>query len=141
MIARSKRSPDAISQAIQRLLEERQEHLDAIAGIEATIEQVGSVLGRAGSKRGGRRAATEVAAVGKRGRRRRRRRRYETTGEDAILAFVRQQKNPTTRQIKQLWAGEGRGGSADNVLSKLVRDRRLKREPLKDQRGSRYLVA
>ena len=38
------------------------------------------------------------------------------------------------------WASEGRGGTADNALSKLVRDRKIKRIPLVGERGSHYAV-
>ena len=45
----------------------------------------------------------------------------------------------TTQDIKKMWAGEGRGGSADNPLSKMVKAKMLKRTPLGNgMKGSRY---
>lgn len=134
----AKHSPDAVSQAIQKLLEQRQEHLDKVARIDATIARVGAALDGVSSVKRGRPPKATAEDQPRKGRRRR---RYKTTAEDSILAFVRQSRNPTTQQIKQHWNGENRGGTADNVLSRLVKDEKLNREPLKEGRGSRYTVA
>jgi hypothetical protein len=64
------------------------------------------------------------------------------SGNDLILNFVRQRKKPTTREIGQLWKSENRAGTADNVLSQLVKAGRLKRTPLTGgERRSRYSLA
>ena len=85
-------------------------------------------------------AATDGAEVQTTSGRKRRRRRskFAMSAEDSVLAFVTANKSPTTQEVNQHFAAEGRGGSADNTLSKLVKEGRLLREPLKDQRGSRY---
>ena len=44
-------------------------------------------------------------------------------------------------KLKKLWASEGRRGTADNVLSHLVKDKKLKRVKLVGLRGSRYSLA
>ena len=132
-----KRSPDAVSQAIQKLLADRQSHLDAIDRIESTLSRVGAALMQTAPRRG----RPPKAAAADQPRKRRRRRRYATTGDESILGFIRQNKNPTTQQIKQHWQSEHRGGSADNVLSRLVSVGQLKREALKEGRGSRYSIA
>jgi hypothetical protein len=78
--------------------------------------------------------------VGKK-RGRRRGRKFGMNAEEMVLAFVKQNKNPTTQEINKHWKSSGRGGSADNSLSKMVREKLLKREALEGMRGSRYLVA
>jgi hypothetical protein len=128
---------------IDQLLQERQQHTEAVEKIDATIAEIERLLGSAGSgprRRGrppGRPRAVPVS-VGVRAGRKRKRGRFATTGEESIISFVRANRNPTTQDVKRHWASEGRGGTADNALSKLVRDRKLKRIALEDQRGSRY---
>jgi len=39
------------------------------------------------------------------------------------------------------WKGEGRGGSANNALTKLVQSKKLKRLAVKGERGSKYSIA
>jgi hypothetical protein len=136
---------------IQKLLEERQHHESEIAHIDEVLESVYSALSAtAMPKRGpGRPAGTTTVAampapaptVAKPSRGRRRSRgSYATTGDDSVLAFIKANKSPTTKDIKAHWASEGRGGTADNVLSKLYREKTIKRLPLHGERGSRYMV-
>ncbi len=150
-MAKKKQSLDFASR-IQELLEQRQLHTDALMMIEQTLEGVGAALHLAptnGRRRGrgpGRPPGSKskvVAADADGGpkRRRRRRRRFETTAEDFVLSFVKANKNPTTQDINGHWKGEGRGATADNTLTKLVKDGHLKRTPLgAGIRGSRYAV-
>jgi len=144
-----------ISKRIQILFDQRQRHAEALAGINQTLSAVAAALGRVSSngrtqvepaagappkKRRGRppgvRNATPAPAPSKG---RRGRGSYATTGDESVLAFIKSNKKPTTREIKAHWASEGRLGTADNVLSKLFRENRVKRTPLgKGIRGSRY---
>ncbi len=135
---------------IHKLLEERQGHEAAISHIDEVLQSVYSALGApaAPPKRGpGRPASVASAAIPavkapKAGRGRRRTRgSYSTTGDESVLAFIKSNKSPTTKEIKAHWASEGRGGTADNVLSKLFREKKIKRLPLPGERGSRYTVA
>ena len=43
--------------------------------------------------------------------------------------------------VNKHWQGEGRGGKADNTLTKLVKDGKLKRHEVKGERGGRYSIA
>lgn len=132
-----------LTNRIQQLLEERQQHADALAGIDQTLEQIRSALqhiGTNGRRRRGRPRGTGRAVGRPRGRRRRRG-TFATTAEDMILSLVRQRGGATTREIKEKWKSEGRGGTADNALSKMVKDKKLKRSPIEGQRGSRFSVA
>ena len=130
---------------IQQLVEQREHHAQAITTIDATLDQIGSLLrsGRDGIaiRRGpGRPPGPSMSTgVGRRGRRRRGRGSFSTTAEESILSFVKEHRNPTTQEIKTHWNSEGRGGTADNALSKLFKERKLKRTPLGEGiRGSRY---
>lgn len=75
------------------------------------------------------------------GRRKRTRRRFAVSGEQTILNFVKSRSNPIGKEIQKHWAREGRSGAAANLISKLVKEKRLKRAPLKNERGSRYSLA
>jgi hypothetical protein len=134
-------SPTAIANRIQQLLDDRQQHEDAIEQIDQILKQITGLLGEpATHRKPGRKPKlmSVESPAAQPGKRSRRRGEYATTAVESILAFVKDQGNPTTQEIKGLWKKEGRGGSADNVLTKLVKDRQLKRTPMKDQRGSRY---
>jgi hypothetical protein len=146
-----------INKRIQMLIDQRQQHADALANINQTLSAVAAALesvsgnGQAAveaeaaaatppKKRRGRppgvRNATPAPAPSKS---RRSRGSYATTGEESVLAFIKSNKKPTTSEIKAHWASESRLGTADNVLSKLFRERKVKRTPLgKGIRGSRY---
>ena len=47
----------------------------------------------------------------------------------------------TTDEINQQWKSEGRGGNADTTLSQLTKQKKLKREKIKGEKGSRYKAA
>ena len=67
---------------------------------------------------------------------------YAQTADVMILEMAGARNGATTAEIKARWKAEGRGGTADNALSKLVKARKLKRAPLGvGQRGSRFTVA
>ena len=156
--------PADLTAPIQQLLDERQRHADALAAIDRTLFGIVAALENAASDG---RAEFEVATglpgldadaeakgeaawqpqrpQGTCGERRypakgrRTRGSYATTGEESVLDFIKKHKNPTTKEIKGHWAGEGRKGTADNVLSKLFREKRVKRKALASgERGSRY---
>ena len=83
--------------------------------------------------------APAKAAVG--GKKKRIRRSFAISGEQSVLNFVKKNTNPVGRAIEAQWKSEGRAGTAANVLSKLTKEKTLKRVPLKGERGSRYLAA
>ena len=73
---------------------------------------------------------------------RRKRGSYAQTADAMILEMAGAKNGATTAEIKGRCKAEGRGGTADNAISKLVRARKLKRSPLGEgQRGSRFTVA
>jgi hypothetical protein len=86
--------------------------------------------------------AKRAATIVKQRRKRNRvRRKFAVSGEESILAFVKSKSNLIGRDIQKHWASEGRAGAAANLISKLVKAKKLKRTPLKDERGSRYSLA
>jgi hypothetical protein len=83
--------------------------------------------------------AKRTATIGKNRRKRQRiRRKFTVSGEKSILNFVKSKSNPIGKEIQKHWASEGRAGAAANLISKLVKAKKLKRTPLKEGRGSRY---
>jgi len=137
-------SSAALAQRIQQLLSQREQHAGAIAQIDQTLERVGAVLGGGTGKRRGRKPGVlsgMSSPAAPKATRRRRRRSFDMNAEEMVLAFVKTHKNPTTQDINKHWKSAGRGHTADNTLSKLTKEKALKREPLKEGRGSRYTVA
>jgi hypothetical protein len=125
-----------LTQRIHGLLERRQQHAAAIESIDETLARVAGLLSSNG------RVHKLAAAKGiRKGNRRRTRRKFAVSGEQSILAFVKSKSNPVGREIEKHWASEGRAVTAANLLSKLVKEKKLKRTPLKNERGSRYSLA
>jgi hypothetical protein len=137
-------SPAGVARQLQSLLEERQKHATAIEFIDQTVREIERLL--AGGVAGAGRAVGAGNGASRRprgrmaraGNGRRTRRRYSMSGEESILAFIKKHGSPTTQQIKAHWQSERRGGTADNALTKMVKEKRLKRKPLEGARGSTY---
>lgn len=149
-----------LTRLINQLRQERQQHEAAIAEIDATFKAfgIGASLGRgAGAKKGKKRAAAEAPAKGK-GKRRGRKpaaakkgsakkapwsRKFTMTGDELILAFVREKGGATTEEIRKHWDAAGRRGKAENNLTLLVKSGKLKRSKLEGNkgRGSLYSIA
>ena len=135
-------SLSGVTQQINKLLATRQQHADAIAAIDQSLEPIRSLLsGPIAAQPVKQQAAVAVVAAPKPTKKRRGRKHYGTTGEESILGFVNDLGAPTTKEIKQHWQSEGRKGSSDNVLSLMVKAGKIKRTAMKDQPGSRYSVA
>jgi len=127
---------------IQKLLEERQQHADALTHIDQVLAGVNATLsGAPVASLNGKKPVVVVAqapAVIKAKTRRRGRGHFSLSAEESILAFVKQKKSPTSAEINQHIKSEGRSSSANNALGKLVKEKKLKRTPIAGQRGSRY---
>jgi hypothetical protein len=70
----------------------------------------------------------------------RQRGRYPQTAEEFIASLVRSRKAGTSTEINAAWRNSRRPGKADNTLSRMVKMKRLGRQPVKKGRGSRYFV-
>jgi hypothetical protein len=64
---------------------------------------------------------------------------FAKTGAEFVLGLVTTPK--TSSDINAVWNKAGRGGTADMTLSNLFKAGKLKREKLKDARGSTYSLA
>lgn len=143
-----------LTSRVSELLSERHRHQTAIEQIDATISRVSAALGggmpkiataplaakRRGRPPGFKPVTTAVAAVAKPKRGRRRRGKFAVSGDESVLTFIKSHKNATTQDVNKHWKNEGRGNTADNTLTKLVKEKKLKRTPLQGKRGSSYTV-
>jgi hypothetical protein len=120
---------------VTELFNQRKAHQDAIDEIDGTIAKIEQALGVSLNGRG----RPKRAPLGRQGKRARG--KFSTTAEDTILTFVRGHKNPTTAEINKHWKSEGRKGTADNALTKMVKEKKLKRAKVPEGRGSTYSVA
>jgi hypothetical protein len=138
-------SPVGLAERINQLQAQRQEHAESIEQIDQALQQIQSLVDPLIGRRGApvktkTMPVSPAAAAPTRGGRRRKRRKYELTAEESILKFVQERGDPSTGEIVEYWRSEGRGGKADNALTKLVADKKLNRETNTTGRGSRYTV-
>lgn len=66
---------------------------------------------------------------------------FPETGDVFILNFIKKSGTPSTAEVNEAWIASGRKGKADNMLTRLVKDKKLKRVKSEDVRGSRYALA
>ena len=148
--------------AVAKLQQKRQELLDALAEIDSAFVKHGiKPPGRKRRARNGRRkkvgrprkAKKRIGKkVAKRGRKKKKKaakrgkrtkRRFKVSGPELIMNFVRRTgKNGVSgSEIVKHWQSKGRAGEAYTVIGKLVAAKKLKRQTVKGERGSRYSVA
>jgi len=140
-------TPDSLSadlyRTIQRLESDRERHAREIAAIDAILAEVSkavsSLQGSAGLERTGMADVAPVLEslnvnVYRRGK-------FEQTGERSVLAFIAREGNPDTSRINLHWRSEGRRGSANVILLRLLKSGAIVREADDLVRGSRYRVA
>ena len=124
---------------IQQLQADRQRHLQAMAAIDQVLAQIDQALRSVDPD------APQVSppnpAFPTVHREVRHRGRFERTGIDSVLDFIRQHDNPTTAQINAHWRAQGRKGTANVTLLKLLKDGLIRREEDPTIRGSRYRLA
>ena len=151
-----------LTRLINQLRQERQQHEAAIAEIDATFKAFGITAagGRADKAKKGKKRATAAAptAAKKKGKRRGRKpaagkraagkkapwsRKFSETGDELILKYVRDKGGATTEEIRKHWDSSGRRGKAENNLTLLVKNGKLKRSKLETTkgRGSLYSIA
>jgi hypothetical protein len=121
----------SLQKVLSGLMSKRQEHLDALADIDALFARHGITLAE--------KVNPTPKKKGKVGRRRRRQ-RYDQTAEEFVLGVLAG-KTLTTAQVNAAWKKADRGGRAENALTKLVQARQVKRVKVKGERGSQYSVA
>jgi hypothetical protein len=131
---------------IQTLLDERAGHIATIGKIDKALAGVAAALGTSAPEAVAKPsipvAVTKAAATGskpkpaKRGA-------YAVSATDLVLAFVKAKGKPTSKEVGEHLASQGRSaGATSNALSVLTASKKLKRKPLgKGKMGSRYSLA
>lgn len=66
--------------------------------------------------------------------------KFARTGEESVMSWLKR-KPLTTRELNEAWKSDGRSGSADVLLGRMVKAKTLKRTKLQGQRGSTYSLA
>lgn len=148
-----------LTKMINSLKAQRKTHADALRTIDSMFESIGITThlaaveepasdrkpGRpAGSttiKRGpGRPPKSEANDTAPAKKRRKRRSKFAATATETILAFVKEggDKGRTTSEINKHWKSQGRSGDSYVPLGQLVKAKKLKRENISGERGSRY---
>ena len=133
-----------IAKTIQKMREEREQLQARLAEIDDFFASIGladgAVSGGAVKKRVGRpRKSASAAPASKPGRKKRGRRgSFKVNGEESVYQFVKSKGPVTAADVNKHWQNEGRGGKADNALSKLVKEGRLSRKNIEGARGSNY---
>jgi hypothetical protein len=132
----------ALAEKIRLLQQDRDRHARAIEEIDQVLERIQRALAAlqgGGMDWGHSFAAASDAAAGL-PRPRRRYQKLALTGEESVLAFVRQHGRPTTAEINDHWKSEGRPGVANPTVARLLKRGLLQREEDPAVRGSRYRV-
>jgi len=119
---------------------ERQRHLDAAAEIEKVFSNLGFSLNGAVKVSVPRSTSRKKSVSAAPAVHRRKRKNYSQTGGEFILGLIKA-KPLVSAQITAAWRKAGRGGKPENTLGKLVADKKIKRQPVKDGRGSLYSPA
>jgi hypothetical protein len=126
-----------LAEQIKRLLADRERHAAAIANIDRVLNQVSAVLG--GTPEGlpvnGTQVPREEFSRGVR-----RRGRFAQTAEQSVLEFIGAKGRPSTADINAHWRAEGRKGTANVTLLKLLKDSQIRRIEDPTVRGSRYVI-
>lgn len=149
-----------LSKMINKLREQRSKHADALQKIDDMFASLGITTHLAGQEVARRKPGRPAGSGAKRGpgrppknalaasapaskKARRTRRTFKTTGTQSVIEFVKAggAKGRTTAEVNKQWKSEGRSGDAYITLGQLVKAKKLKKEELKGQRGSRYTIA
>lgn len=130
-----------LARLVQSLQKERQDHVDAIAAIDAAFASLG-ITPKPTRKRGRPAAAAPAPAESAKPARKHRRRKAKDgmTGEQFLLELLAKSKL-STADVNAKWKESGRKGTANNQLGFLVKGGKLKRADAKGGRGSVYSAA
>ena len=104
----------------------------------AAIAEIDEAFARFGVKPGARRRPGRPKGSGRKTNGRRKRRKFSKTADQFVLGLLTGGRKLSTRDINIRWKRGRRGGSADNTLMKLVKDKQIRREAIKDAHGSNY---
>ena len=155
------KSPAAtLARLINQLQSERQKHADAISAIDEQFEAFGIAAAprskkkkrrarrgpgrpkgstrKMSKKRGAKKKISKKPSTKKATKKKRR--AFRQTAEEFVLGLLKGRRKLTTAQINAIWKQAGRAGSANNVLGKLVSEKKVRRENIEGERGSQYAL-
>jgi len=137
---------------IRQLQADRQRHAEAIAAIDRVLDRVGDALAVDRAT-----AAAHAAEAGAHGGNpaapptpeytrynvpaKRRRGKFAQTADKSVLEFIRRQGEPSTAEINAHWRAEGRLGTSNVTLLRLLKSGQVRRVEDPSVRGSRYVLA
>jgi hypothetical protein len=135
-----------LAEQIKRLEADRARHAQAMAEIDEVLARINDALDAVRSIPGlerslqggdpnGQSVMAEVFPQ------RRRRGRFTQTAIQSVLAFIAERGNPSTAEINGHWRSEGRKGTVNVTLLKLLNDGMIRRVQDSSIRGSRYTLA
>ncbi len=132
---RAKRAGKKLAKLIRQRakLDDQIAQLEMLTGAAPTAAPKAK-LGRPPGKKRGRKPGRKPKAT------RKKRGHFKQNASQFILGLLKKAPK-TTSQIGKKWAAAGRGGKADNALTKLVKDGMVKREKLAAGMGSTYSLA
>jgi hypothetical protein len=139
------RPESRIAEEIRRLERDRQAHADAMAEIDRVLARIEGTLKERRQASGFTSPELNSLDLGGSDRGtfdgRRRRGRFTKTALDSILDFIREKENPSTAEINAHWRAEGRKGTVNVTLLKLLKQGKIRRNEDPSVRGSRYVIA
>jgi hypothetical protein len=134
-----------LAEQIKRLEADRQRHAHAMAEIDQVLARINDALSAVRSipgldegEQSQRDTGNLVAEVFPQ---KRHRGRFNQTAIQSVLAFIRDRGNPSTAEINGHWRSEGRKGTVNVTLLKLLKDGLIHRVHDQTVRGSRYVIA
>src|SRR5687767_6373212 len=107
-------NPASVSNRIQSLLAQRQQHIDALSSIDQTLGHITKLLNVPASPLNGNRQSSGKVAQPKQqataSKRSGKRSRFALTGDQSVLNFIKKKGGASTQEVKAHWKAEGRGG-------------------------------
>jgi hypothetical protein len=130
----------SLDKALSDLLQRRQEHQAALAEIDAVIAKYGINPDKSLPAPSKAPIATPAKPTKPATKKPRAQKKYPETAEQFVLSLLKGGKGVIGREINQAWKDSGRNGNADNTLSTLFKNKKVKRTPVKTGRGNIYSV-
>jgi hypothetical protein len=122
--SRSSGGREGLVARIDQLEADRRRHVEAMAEIDRVLAQIAEAVGK------------PVRGVA-----RPRRGRFPMSAERSVLAFIRDRGRPATAEVNAHWRADGRRGTANVTLLKLLKAGLIRRVIDPAIRGSRYVAA